>query len=172
MQNKTTAKKRECKICTNEAQRRRLQKEDEDAKSLASAKRLSKRRETLRPQGSLDSACSDRNSSVSFKGWASSLTRSGSLDLDMSWRDQSDYIGGMGGTQIGRDGDTSLSTSQDSLQSDTGGAPTLHRYYHVFRDRELDQLIEKYVQNLHIISSYYDHANWCIVAEKVQVWTI
>lgn len=64
-------------------------------------------------------------------------------------------------------------SSQESLQSDNvGGEITYHRYYHVFREGELDQLIEKYVQNLHIISSYYDHASWCVVAEKVQVWTI
>lgn len=70
---------------------------------------------------------------------------------------------------------TSLSddTSQDSIPSDNvGGAITYHRYYHVFREGELDQLIERYVENLHIISSYYDHASWCVVAEKVQVWTI
>lgn len=64
------------------------------------------------------------------------------------------------------------STSQESLPSDSGGAITFHRYYHVFREGELDQLIERYVENLHIISSYYDHANWCVIAEKVQVWTI
>jgi hypothetical protein len=67
----------------------------------------------------------------------------------------------------------SASTSQESLPSDNGGgAITFHRYYHVFREGELDQLIERYVENLHIISSYYDHANWCVVAEKVHVWTI
>lgn len=79
------------------------------------------------------------------------------------------------------------SSSQESLLSDYGGnsfggsgnggsggggAITYHQYYHVFREGELDQLINKYVENLHIISSYYDHASWCIVAEKVQVWTI
>ncbi|KAJ8953797.1 hypothetical protein NQ318_006644, partial [Aromia moschata] len=59
--------------------------------------------------------------------------------------------------------------SQDSLPTDNmGGEITYHRYYHVFREGELDQLIEKYVENLHIISSYYDHASWCIIAEKVQ----
>lgn len=71
--------------------------------------------------------------------------------------------------------ETSLSgsTSQESLMSDSGGgAITFHRYYHVFREGELDQLIERYVENLHIISSYYDHANWCVIAEKVHVWTI
>lgn len=66
----------------------------------------------------------------------------------------------------------SNSSSQESLSSDQEGAITYHQYYHVFREGELDQLINKYVENLHIISSYYDHASWCIVAEKVQVWTI
>lgn len=64
-------------------------------------------------------------------------------------------------------------TSQESLPSDNmGGEIIYHRFYHVFREGELDQLIEKYVENLHIISSYYDHSSWCVVAEKVQVWTI
>lgn len=67
----------------------------------------------------------------------------------------------------------SNASSQESLPSDRGGgAITYHQYYHVFREGELDQLINKYVENLHIISSYYDHASWCVVAEKVQVWTI
>lgn len=62
---------------------------------------------------------------------------------------------------------------QESLPSDNGGGSiTFHRYYHVFREGELDQLINKYVENLHILSSYYDHSNWCVIAEKVHVWTI
>ena len=64
----------------------------------------------------------------------------------------------------------SASDSEDSAE--TGGSLTHHRYYHVFREGEIDHMIEKYVDNLHIISSYYDHANWCIIAEKVNVWTI
>lgn len=65
------------------------------------------------------------------------------------------------------------SSRQNSLSSDEATEDfTFHRYYHVFREGELDQLIENYVDNLHIISSYYDHANWCIIAEKVQVWKI
>ncbi|XP_029664488.1 uncharacterized protein LOC115236279 [Formica exsecta] len=67
----------------------------------------------------------------------------------------------------------SNASSRESLSSDRGGGSiTYHQYYHVFREGELDQLINKYVENLHIISSYYDHASWCVVAEKVQVWTI
>jgi len=68
--------------------------------------------------------------------------------------------------------DSSKSSSAAGEDPEDPTSLTYHRYYHVFREGELDKLIEKYVQNLHIISSYYDHASWCIVAEKVQVWTI
>ncbi|XP_077518767.1 class I SAM-dependent methyltransferase fire dancer [Amblyomma americanum] len=75
---------------------------------------------------------------------------------------------------LSRKESASLSSSQESLQDTDGGGSSLmlHRYYHVFREGELDSLIDKYVENLHIISSYYDRASWCVIAEKVQVWTI
>ena len=73
-------------------------------------------------------------------------------------------------------------SSQGSLHSEGGGVNENHtgshgslthlRYYHVFKEGELDYLINTYVENLHIISSYYDQSNWCVVAEKVNVWTI
>ncbi|XP_055906919.1 uncharacterized protein LOC129942136 [Eupeodes corollae] len=64
-------------------------------------------------------------------------------------------------------------SSTASLDSPTqGGATTHHRYYHVFREGELDALINHHVASLHIVSSYYERASWCVVAEKVQVWTI
>jgi hypothetical protein len=65
----------------------------------------------------------------------------------------------------------STSASLDS-PSVGGGSATHHRYYHVFREGELDALINKHVSNLHIVSSYYERASWCVVCEKVQVWTI
>ena len=43
----------------------------------------------------------------------------------------------------------------------------LSRYYHVFKDGELSRLISKHIHCLRIISSTYDHGNWCIVAEKL-----
>lgn len=42
----------------------------------------------------------------------------------------------------------------------------LSRFYHVFKDGELSRLITKHVPNVRIISTTYDHANWCIIAEK------
>ncbi|KAJ8368510.1 hypothetical protein SKAU_G00085380 [Synaphobranchus kaupii] len=46
------------------------------------------------------------------------------------------------------------------------------RYYHVFREGELLELIQNHVEELHVLQSYLDHSNWCVVAEKVQVWKI
>ncbi len=46
------------------------------------------------------------------------------------------------------------------------------RYYHVFREGELAELIENHVEELHVKHTYFDHANWCVVAEKVQLWKI
>ncbi|SPP89591.1 uncharacterized protein LOC117591102 [Drosophila guanche] len=64
-------------------------------------------------------------------------------------------------------------SSTNSLDSPSqGGSSTHHRYYHVFREGELDSLINHHVASLHIVGSYYERASWCVVAEKVQVWTI
>ncbi|XP_071846862.1 uncharacterized protein [Apostichopus japonicus] len=46
------------------------------------------------------------------------------------------------------------------------------RYYHVFREGELVELIDQHVPTLHVVKDYFDHANWCVVAEKVQCWTL
>lgn len=64
------------------------------------------------------------------------------------------------------------SNSSLDSPSQSGGSTTHHRYYHVFREGELEALINHHVSNLHIVSSFYERASWCVVAEKVQVWTI
>ncbi|CAG9762976.1 unnamed protein product [Ceutorhynchus assimilis] len=73
-----------------------------------------------------------------------------------------------------RDGSGLSDVSADSSwpSEEVGGEITYHRYYHVFRQGELEKLIEKYVDDLHVVSSTYEHASWCIIAEKVQIWTI
>ncbi|KAK4328808.1 hypothetical protein Pmani_000804 [Petrolisthes manimaculis] len=168
--------KRKCRLCARENEKREQKRKQEQLASFLESSKQDKhdhpdagirqgrpnsfRRGELRSQGSLDSA---KEKEAQNSKPTPPLLRSGSLDLEKAEKSQREEPMG-----LSRD----VSTSQDSLQSDIGGAPTLHRYYHVFREGELDQLIEKYVHNLHIISSYYDHANWCVVAEKVQVWTI
>lgn len=40
------------------------------------------------------------------------------------------------------------------------------RFYHVFKQSELDDLIRENCPGLVIYDSYYDHGNWCICASK------
>ncbi|KAF7645348.1 hypothetical protein LDENG_00206220 [Lucifuga dentata] len=62
---------------------------------------------------------------------------------------------------------------QESTRSPEAGTEgSCLRYYHVFREGELAELIEKHVDELHVKHAYFDHANWCVVAEKIQVWKI
>ncbi|XP_010194465.2 probable tRNA methyltransferase 9B [Colius striatus] len=46
------------------------------------------------------------------------------------------------------------------------------RYYHVFKEGELAELINHHIPELRITHSYFDHANWCTSTEKTQVWKI
>lgn len=40
------------------------------------------------------------------------------------------------------------------------------RYYHVFIKGELEDIINKTEDNVEIIKSYFDHANWCCIVQK------
>lgn len=46
------------------------------------------------------------------------------------------------------------------------GYQTFQRYYHVFQHGELSTLVAM-VSSLIITEEFYDHDNWCVVAEKV-----
>ena len=47
-------------------------------------------------------------------------------------------------------------------------ATVYHRYYHVFREGELEMLIAKshLKDKVKIMDRYYDHANWVVVLQK------
>ncbi|KAJ7326722.1 hypothetical protein JRQ81_016481 [Phrynocephalus forsythii] len=45
-------------------------------------------------------------------------------------------------------------------------AKAFMRYYHVFREGELLSLLEENVPEVNILSSSYDHGNWCIIVKK------
>ncbi|XP_069832645.1 probable tRNA methyltransferase 9B isoform X2 [Dendropsophus ebraccatus] len=71
---------------------------------------------------------------------------------------------------------TSTTESSDSVLDETVAASdqeadafdskSYMRYYHVFREGELRSLLESDVPELTIISSSFDHGNWCVIAEK------
>ena len=70
--------------------------------------------------------------------------------------------------------DSPIEEPMDNISPPQSQPTTLHRYYHLFRSGELESIIEEHVQNLHIIDSFYNEyaTSWCIVAEKIHVWTI
>ena len=42
-----------------------------------------------------------------------------------------------------------------------------HRYYHVFLEGEIEQLVHN-LPIVTVVSSYYDKGNWCIIIEKTK----
>ncbi|XP_073439305.1 probable tRNA methyltransferase 9B isoform X2 [Dendrobates tinctorius] len=42
------------------------------------------------------------------------------------------------------------------------------RYYHIFKQGELSDLIGQCVPELRVVQTFFDHSNWCVVAEKIQ----
>ena len=84
------------------------------------------------------------------------------------------------GQSPGHAGDISqplTSNPPSEAYSDTSGTSTpeppaeLHRYFHLFRCGELEDLISNNVHNLRVLRSYYsEHAtSWCIICDKIQV---
>ena len=43
--------------------------------------------------------------------------------------------------------------------------PVFHRYYHVFKQGELEELCGA-IDNVHVKNGYYDQGNWCVILEK------
>ncbi|XP_033742724.1 uncharacterized protein LOC117329102 [Pecten maximus] len=62
-----------------------------------------------------------------------------------------------------------VSTGKKPESQDSSGecdVKQLSRYYHVFREGELIELITNHVHSLRVVSNMFDHSNWCVVVEK------
>jgi len=60
---------------------------------------------------------------------------------------------------------TSKQQKENTEQEHQATEKTFHRFYHVFDELELENLIEM-VDGLRILQSYYDQGNWCVIFEK------
>jgi hypothetical protein len=56
---------------------------------------------------------------------------------------------------------------ETAIKDETKKSTIYHRYYHVFKKGELEELIAE-VPGLEIRRSFYDHANWCVILEKTE----
>ena len=62
--------------------------------------------------------------------------------------------------------DQKATSSAPSLEEQ--GYQTFQRYYHVFKKGELTQLLAR-VPGVTVMEEFYDHENWCVLAEKTTV---
>lgn len=53
------------------------------------------------------------------------------------------------------------------IKEEKKNSTVYHRYYHMFKQGELDDLIKTF-DNVEILESYYDHANWCCIVKKTK----
>ena len=63
-------------------------------------------------------------------------------------------------------------TKGSNEQVENVESKTFLRYYHVFKEGELESLILEHLsEQLTIIESYYDQGNWCVILEK-NLWLL
>ena len=69
--------------------------------------------------------------------------------------------------EVATSGRTSTETDVDSQNTTLveQGYQTFQRYYHVFKRGELLELFAG-VQGARVLEEFYDHENWCVLAEK------
>ena len=59
-----------------------------------------------------------------------------------------------------------MSESPVQVVSESASDPKLfHRYYHIFREGELELLCNS-IDGCRILTSYYDQGNWCVIITK------
>ena len=57
---------------------------------------------------------------------------------------------------------------ETAIKSEDKKATIYHRYYHVFKEGELEELITgNFEGKFEIRDRYYDHANWVVCCEKI-----
>ena len=56
---------------------------------------------------------------------------------------------------------------KDMDKENDQGLTVYERFYHVFKEGELEKLVEQ-IKNIKIVESFYDHGNWGTVLEKIK----
>lgn len=57
-------------------------------------------------------------------------------------------------------------SARNSARPLGSAGPVLHRFYHVFREGELESICRA-LHGATVLRSYYDQGNWCVILEKV-----
>ena len=57
-------------------------------------------------------------------------------------------------------------SKEEGKYEEKSGMKVYKRYYHMFKQGELEDLVNQMNIGAQIIRNYYDHANWCILISK------
>ncbi|XP_071990509.1 probable tRNA methyltransferase 9B [Engystomops pustulosus] len=60
-----------------------------------------------------------------------------------------------------------FNSDHEIVSSDQGINNGCLRYYHIFKQGELSDLIEQCIPELRVVQEFFDHSNWCVIAEKI-----
>ena len=82
-------------------------------------------------------------------------------DVFVKWNLQKSYTGG-------KKQEVEQTTFIETGQSDeTRQSTVYHRYYHMFKQGELETLIEKaFGDSFVILDNFFDHANWVVILRR------
>ena len=62
--------------------------------------------------------------------------------------------------------DEKCGTGEEMSTKGNHSKPVFHRFYHVFKDGELNELVQ-HIPGARVTEAYYDKGNWCVILEKV-----
>ena len=90
------------------------------------------------------------------------------LDVQEEEQKETEPLHGHTSPCLSRDKDSTAAASQTSENAELAslGYKTFKRYYHVFCRNELTELFSR-VQGVRVVEEFYDHENWCVLAEKI-----
>lgn len=59
------------------------------------------------------------------------------------------------------------SLGPEIVKEEKKNATVYHRYYHMFKQGELESLLKNF-EDVEIVESFYDHANWCCILKRIK----
>ena len=140
--------------------------EGEEARAArARAKKQEKRRRKGKEKGQVGVATGgEEDVPLAMKDGEGVKTRDGEIVEEAS----SSVVAGRGSEREQEQTHAQTGAGSQEQQLSKQGYTTYQRYYHVFKEGELVRLFHKVTQ-LHVKEDFYDHENWCVLAEKLNV---
>ena len=86
---------------------------------------------------------------------------------DNTVRSNSDTAGAVPQTEISQQNTDANARTPSAPGKCNAMNKDLCRFYHVFREGELESLVTQHLPGMSVLHSFYDHANWCLILQKL-----